>query len=286
MDVSRIDAYRPQIYDWRNMTAREIIKHKDDGDKVPAMYLQWARDFLNSIQADDVTTYEIATSGRTKTQQNLQKENETLQAESATEQDSEVGDEQQPPQLSKAQQDRQEMQNNGTSLRKQAKYFRKQSRELTSKSLLPAYFMLPSLKNASKTELAKLAFAIVVLDANMENVFTNLKNIAVLNEVNNSEDNNDSIVQRAYEQGKELDKIAQNGHSSVDKTEAKMDTIGANMAGYTPTFDDSAFFPFTIPLAANNGSSGLIYLYCNKRTPCFRKASFCGYRCLMLFSRS
>lgn len=62
MDVSRIGAISPNMINWRNLTAKEIIKYENQGVEVPSQYLQWARDFRASLETNDETTYEMASS--------------------------------------------------------------------------------------------------------------------------------------------------------------------------------------------------------------------------------
>ncbi len=64
MDVSRIEAFNPNRIDWKRLTAKEIMKYRTIGVEVPDIYLQWAQNFINSIDAarNDDVTYENATS--------------------------------------------------------------------------------------------------------------------------------------------------------------------------------------------------------------------------------
>lgn len=62
MDVSRIEAYNPKYYSWRDMTAKEILKYSKQGVEVPDIYVQWAQEFLKNISKydNDEVTYEKA----------------------------------------------------------------------------------------------------------------------------------------------------------------------------------------------------------------------------------
>lgn len=58
MEISRIEAFKPSIIDWKNLTAREIVRYKSSGIDVPNLYYQWAISFLNEVEnarKDDVT---------------------------------------------------------------------------------------------------------------------------------------------------------------------------------------------------------------------------------------
>ena len=62
MDVARISAVSPRQIDWRNLTAKQIIKYERQGVDVPSVYLQWAQDFRATLDSNDETTYEMAQS--------------------------------------------------------------------------------------------------------------------------------------------------------------------------------------------------------------------------------
>ena len=64
MDVSRIEAYNPKYYNWRDMTAKEILKYNKQGVEVPDIYVQWAQEFLRNVSKydNDEVTYEKAKS--------------------------------------------------------------------------------------------------------------------------------------------------------------------------------------------------------------------------------
>lgn len=63
MDVSRIEAFNPNTrINWQILTAREILNFENQGVEVPNIYLDWAQEFINSLDAvdKDTTTYEQA----------------------------------------------------------------------------------------------------------------------------------------------------------------------------------------------------------------------------------
>lgn len=60
MNVTRIEVLNIQNINWQFLTARQIIDYGQTGVEVPDIYLSWAKDFLNSVNADDETTYEMA----------------------------------------------------------------------------------------------------------------------------------------------------------------------------------------------------------------------------------
>lgn len=62
MDVSRVEAYNPNKILWQMLTAKEILKYEEQGVDVPDIYLQWAQNFINSVNwyKNDEVTYEVA----------------------------------------------------------------------------------------------------------------------------------------------------------------------------------------------------------------------------------
>ncbi len=81
MDISRIEAYNPSRIDWKRLTAKEIMQYKNRGVEVPDIYLQWANDFLNTVEAqrNDQITYESAEAqARNQTAEKAQKSNGEL----------------------------------------------------------------------------------------------------------------------------------------------------------------------------------------------------------------
>ena len=81
MDISRIEAYNPSRIDWKRLTAKEIMQYENRGVEVPDVYLQWAHDFLNTVEAqrNDQVTYESAEAqARNQTAEKAQKSNGEL----------------------------------------------------------------------------------------------------------------------------------------------------------------------------------------------------------------
>ena len=81
MDISRIEAYNPSRIDWKRLTAKEIMQYENRGVEVPDVYLQWAHDFLNTVEAqrNDQVTYENAEAqARNQTTEHARKSNGEL----------------------------------------------------------------------------------------------------------------------------------------------------------------------------------------------------------------
>ena len=85
MDVSRIESFNPNKINWRNLTAKEILKYEKNGVQVPDVYAQWAHNFLANVQKydNDEVTYEKAKS-ITRHQSNEAKTNENTRGNENT----------------------------------------------------------------------------------------------------------------------------------------------------------------------------------------------------------
>lgn len=129
MDVSRINALTPapRHVDWRKLTANEIIKYEKEGTQVPEQYLQWAKEFLQDVSAQDKddTTYEMATAV-TGANPNVSGKTNTLSEENPTGQTTK--------ELT-AKEKREQMEKDGTSTLDMAKTFRNESKERTQDSI-------------------------------------------------------------------------------------------------------------------------------------------------------
>lgn len=225
MDVSRIEAYNPNTIDWRKLTAKQIIKEENNGIQVPSEYINWARDFINSVYADDDTTYEMAT-----TRNNLSPQEENNSTSNEKEQE---------PQITKAQQERKNMQENGDSLLKQGIYFRAQSKQLEGQSN-SGISEVNTIGTQSDTETRKMNTHIDNVEKEMESILNNLNLIVDAAKSAKLEDNDDSMVEGAYEKGKQLDKKALEAHGVVSQAENKMYDIDATIESKQDIFEITA----------------------------------------------
>ena len=101
---------------WNDLTANEVLEYEDEGQEVPEEILAWAQDMAKTDNADDVT-YEMSTSG-----------------------------EEQPQNA--AQQLREEMSNNGVSLKQQGRQFIEESKNKEDLTLQAIEQMAPLLASA------------------------------------------------------------------------------------------------------------------------------------------
>ena len=128
MDVSRINALTPapRHVDWRKLTANEIIKYEKEGTQVPEQYLQWAKEFLQDVSAQDKddTTYEMAAAVTGASSNVSNKTNSLSEEESTGETAKELT----------AKEKKEQMEHDGASTWKIAKTFRVESKERANES--------------------------------------------------------------------------------------------------------------------------------------------------------
>lgn len=171
MDVARISAVSPRQIDWRNLTAKQIIKYERQGVDVPSVYLQWAQDFRATLDSNDETTYEMAQSTTQttdkKTEESKVVDNSLVGVElSETSTPPDITKEEQneinstdstavPQDKSAAQIKREELQNANVSLRNQAKIFTGDSKENT-KAAAESASIISSVQAQSVDEIQNL----------------------------------------------------------------------------------------------------------------------------------
>lgn len=170
MDVARISAVSPRQIDWRNLTAKQIIKYEKQGVDVPSVYLQWAQDFRATLDTNDETTYEMAQSSvqniENKTEEAKVTDNSLVGvdlSENSTppditkeeENETNSSDTSVPPDKSAAKTKREELQNANVSLRNQAKIFTGDSKENT-KAAADSASIISSIQAQSVDEIQNL----------------------------------------------------------------------------------------------------------------------------------
>ena len=170
MDVARISAVSPRQIDWRNLTAKQIIKYEKQGVDVPSVYLQWAQDFRATLDTNDETTYEMAQSSIQNTENKTEEskvtdnslvgvelsENTTPPDVTKEENETNLPDSASVPQdKSAAKIKREELQNANVSLRDQAKIFTGDSKENT-KSAADSASIISSVQAQSVDEIQNL----------------------------------------------------------------------------------------------------------------------------------
>lgn len=251
MDVSRIEAYNPNKINWRDMTAKEILKYEKEGVHVPDVYTQWAHDFLNNIQKydNDEITYENAKaitrhqSNEAKTNENTRgnentkvkdldkpdgsedKESQEVQAAAvenanitAVNADSESAPSQdgtEAIQMTAAQLKRKDFQDKGVNLREQAVSFSQDSQSAGSAAQEQAN-AVREIQSNSDNEIAELEGTMRELIAEADAKQQELKN--QVNIINN-EKSNHSTFAKIDKLQKELEQLGMNGHNEISQGE-------------------------------------------------------------------
>ena len=110
----KIEQRKDLTYDWKNMSAREVMEHAEQGDEVPVDVLKWAEDYSKLINAPDDVSYD-AVNGSTNPDEVNEAVGETDEpdAEDAAEKMA----------MTAAQQERQNLVDDNTSLYEQGKIF-------------------------------------------------------------------------------------------------------------------------------------------------------------------
>ena len=218
MDVARIEAISPQQIDWRRLTAKDIIKYEQQGVDVPAQYLEWAREIKNSLDTDDDVTYEMASTSPLSvsgsesadisipidlTSQNSESVVDTANVESMSGENVED--------KTVAQQKREDLQNDGVSLRNQAIVFTQYS-NLSSEEVLAAGALISGVEAQSINEIESLENYMVELLAKAEATQKDLKN-----EVNslNKDDNNTNSLGKINKLQSQLEQYGIVGQASI-----------------------------------------------------------------------
>ena len=254
MDVSRIEAYNPNKINWRNMTAKEILKYEKQGVEVPDVYVQWAHNFLQNIQKydNDEVTYENA-KAITRHQSNEAKTNENSrsgantkvkdldkpkEAEDQTSEEdaalavenanisTDLGDSEsistdngtEAIQLTAAQSKRKDFPDKGVELREQATSFTQDSQTYGSQASSEISTM-DSIESSSNNEIAELEGAMKELiaeaDAKQQELRQNVDKI-------NNEKSDSSTFAQIEKLQKELEQLGMSGQNEIAQSEGTL----------------------------------------------------------------
>lgn len=251
MDVSRIESFNPNRINWRNMTAKEILKYEKNGVQVPDVYTQWAHNFLANVQKydSDEVTYEKAKSitrhqsNEAKTNENtrgnentkvseLDKSDESSDKESdeasavavqnAAVPDISADSESAPTengteaiQLTAAQTKRKDFQDKGVSLREQAVSFTGDSQTFGAQALSEIN-VLNDIKSSSDNEIAELEGAMQELiaeaDAKQQELRQSVDKI-------NQDKSDHSTFAKIDQLQKELEQLGMSGQNDIASSE-------------------------------------------------------------------
>ena len=254
MDVSRIEAYNPNKINWRNMTAKEILKYEKQGVEVPDVYVQWAHKFLQNIQKydNDEVTYENAKaitrhqSNEAKTNENsrsgantkvkdldkpketedqtseedaaLAVENANISTDSGDSESISTDNGTEAIQLTAAQTKRKDFQDKGVELREQATSFTQDSQTYGSQASSEISTM-DSIESSSNNEIAELEGAMKELiaeaDAKQQELRQNVDKI-------NNEKSDGSTFARIEKLQKELEQLGMSGQNEIAQSEGTL----------------------------------------------------------------
>ena len=250
MDVARISAVSPKQIDWRRLTAKEIVKYEQQGVEVPTQYIQWAKEFLASLETNDDVTYEKASSTSPATSQTSTPESSTPETSSQTAvgvEDTSVNEdsstsETDTPQTEEektaAQQKRQELQENGTSLRKQAIIFTGDSKE-NQKSVLESAALISAVETASVNEIESLENYMNDLLSKAEETQNELKGeVAKLND----DKSDKTTFSKINQLQKQLEKYGTQGQSQISGTEGDLTGFEAVINEQSPVMSNALDF--------------------------------------------
>lgn len=245
MDVSRIEAYNPNKINWRNLTAKEILKYEKQGVHVPDVYAQWAHNFLSNVQKydNDEVTYENA-KAITRHQSNEAKTNELSRANKNTKVDDLDNPEQAEDQTSEedsalavenanissdgdasstsqdgtdaiqltaAQTKRKDFKDNGVSLRKQAVSFTQDSKTFGDEAVAETQ-NVNEIKDSSDNEIAELEGTMKELIAEADAKQRELKQ--EVDKINHDKSDSSTFAQIDKLQ-KELEQLGMSGQGEI-----------------------------------------------------------------------
>ena len=249
MDISRIEAFNPNRINWKILTAKEIMKYERQGIEVPNVYLQWAQEFINSVNnADnDDITYEAAKSGErhnSETKDLYQGNTNDINVDTAASETQETDtntqntDNEEQPQLTKAQTKRQQMADNGLGLREQAITFRKDSNNSAQNATFTTLIM-QIMENESSMEEDELEAEISKLLSEASTLHTELN--TQINNINNNNSDNTTFtkIERLQEQ---LKRYGNQGQNRIYQTETALNAIGDGLNTGTPVIEDAKDF--------------------------------------------
>ena len=251
MDVSRIESFNPNKINWRNLTAKEILKYEKNGVQVPDVYAQWAHNFLENVQkydSDDVT-YEKAKSitrhqsNEAKTNENTRghentkikdldpideaENNESGEAAATVAENSNIpavnSDSESTPtnsvteaiQMTAAQTKRKDFQDKGVSLREQAVSFTGDSNTLGGQALA-GINVLNGIKSSSDNEIAELEGTMQELIAEAEAKQQELRQSV---DKINQDKSDHSTFAKIDQLQKELEQLGINGQNNIAQSE-------------------------------------------------------------------
>jgi len=261
MDISRIEAYNPNKINWKNLTAKEILKYQKQGVEVPDVYVQWAQEFLRNVQKYDTdeVTYEKDQSitrhqsneakadrnsrdGKNIKIEDLNKpkeeeeqaseadgalalENANISTDSAEAESISTDSGTEAIQLTAAQTKRKDFQDKGVGLREQAISFAQDS-QTSGNQASSEISTLKSIESSSNNEIAELEIAMKELIAEADAKQQELRqNVDIIN----NEKSNSSTFAKIEKLQKELEQLGMSGQNEIAQTEGSLRSYSSDI---------------------------------------------------------
>ncbi len=243
MQISRIEAISPKQIDWRKLTSKEIIKYDAQGVNVPPEYLQWAKEFMNEVNSNDKdeTTYEMAHSvnntQQTSQEMPISQNSENSTTDTTTEE---------PPKTA-AQTKRENLENAGKSLRKQAIIFTKDSINASKETIAAARY-IEATKDKSDNEIEALESYMQALLAQAEATQNELK--SEISKINN-EDNTSYSINKINQLNKQLQRYGNIAQTNISGKETMFNEFNSGILSTSGTILNAADFGSETALIGN-----------------------------------
>lgn len=237
MDVARIGPISPQQIDWRRLTAKEIIKYEQQGVDVPSQYLMWAKEFIDSIESDDTTTYEMAVSS-TESSSNIETQNvntEDVPAEGIPEEDNKSAVQKRKDELS------------SIGLIGQTVVFTGESYKRFAETVAES-FRISTIESDSNREIAELS-------SNMERLLSQAKSdqAEIKSQISNMNEGNNtySAIAKINSLQEKLQTYQQSGASEISSSELDINNYQAQLdSKYSPITEAGEFGKETLVMGA------------------------------------
>ncbi len=247
MEVSRIEAISPKQIDWRKLTSKEIIKYDAQGVNVPPEYLQWAKEFTADIEASDKdkTTYEMAHSPEAAAETSTQPQQTTTETDTETEtgevtDETAEGSETEEPEQPKtaAQTKRENLEDAGVSLRRQAQIFTGDSKEASRETFI-SNLIMSAIEDKSNSEIQQLEMYMKILLAKAESTQNELK--AEIDKINDN-DNHGYSLNKINRLEKELERYGTSAQTTLAGEDAEFNQFDTSLLQQSETILNAADF--------------------------------------------
>lgn len=281
MDISRIEAYNPSRIDWKRLTAKEIMQYKNRGVEVPDIYLQWANDFLNTVEAqrNDQITYESAEAqARNQTTEHARKSNGELvptgqnSIDGSETVDEEVQENENTPQVSIEQaQNTKTQENSENSANKplSASELREKMRK-EGASVIDIASTFKGISDTNRTSSIESAVTSNNIQASSSNIIEELESDMqdLMSQIDEAKNEIKNIAPKADDQGAlarinqlqaEINALGESGISELVNTEATFDEYDAILEEQTDIGESTQEYGAETVLAGKDAMIGIFF---------------------------